>query len=165
MIKCRHRKSNFIAQWSLILILTFVFLMPSSEQALSQSEVVSHKNRTAQGLQKHSDNRLMPFGIALDYQPGQRTNHKSMSYEDKDALIKKYQKWKSLPPEKKDILRQRMQQWNQLPPEKRQLYQQRFNQWEKLSPIERQSIRKKLEKWNHLSPTEKEKIRERFRNE
>jgi hypothetical protein len=132
--------------------------------ARSASKVIYYKNPPGQCFQKHSDNSLIPCGIAFNQQP-QRTHQNNLPYEDQEALIKKFKKWKSFPPEKQKMLRQKMQQWNKLPPEKRQLYQQRFHQWKQLSPHERRSIREKLEKWNHLSPAEKEKIRQRFRNE
>jgi Skp family chaperone for outer membrane proteins len=165
MIKCRHRKSNFVTRWAFAFMLAGVIAMVLSAQAWSESKAIYYKNRQGQCFQKHQDNTLIPLEIALDQQPKQRTHQKNLPYEDQEALIKKYKKWKALPPEKQNMMRQRMQQWNKLPPEKRQLYQQRFHQWEQLSPHERRSIREKLEKWNRLSPAEKEKIRQRFRNE
>jgi hypothetical protein len=71
-------------------------------------------------------------------------NWRQLSPQERENVLRNYQRWQNLPPKDKEYLREEWNRWQSLPQDRRERLRQRYDELHKLPPEQQRNLRDRL---------------------
>ncbi len=94
---------------------------------------------------------------------GKLQSFKAMSREDRNRVLKRYNRFLELSEGRRNQLRQQYKAFTQLPVREREGIRENFRRYKKFSPERREQMRRMHERLSNMSPEERRRFREKMR--